>query len=166
MLCRIMFIPLGIWAVLSSAVAARFDLLARPPFHSSRHFCKPIPSTSDWPKDDDWQALNASISGRLIAAVPPGAVCHTGWPTSDSSSCAVVSAQWSNTSFHAAHLLSVDYNDETCLPQADAPCSDAGYPEYVVEARSKEDVQAAVKFARRTGVRLVIKNTGHNFPGR
>jgi FAD/FMN-containing dehydrogenase len=37
---------------------------------------------------------------------------------------------------------------------------------YVVNATEPKHVQAAVNFARNTGVRLVIKNTGHDFLGK
>lgn len=37
------------------------------------------------------------------------------------------------------------------------------YPVYVVKAMRKEDVVAGVKFANHFGLRLVVKNTGHDF---
>lgn len=58
------------------------------------------------------------------------------------------------------------YNDETCLPSARSPCSTAGYPAYVIEAKDFADVRAGVVFARGTGVRLIVKGTGHDAPGR
>lgn len=51
------------------------------------------------------------------------------------------------------------------MPDAAAPCSGAGYPVYVVAAKTGSDVQAAVNFARTKGVRLNIKSTGHDFVG-
>jgi len=38
--------------------------------------------------------------------------------------------------------------------------------EYAVAAESAEDIAAAVNFARRQGVRLVVKGTGHDYYGR
>lgn len=128
--------------------------------------CKSLPGDPHWPSSTEWQALNSSVSGRLIESVPRGAVCHPSWPQFNNATCQQLSEQWSSTSFHYNDLESVDYNDETCLPDADAPCSDAGYPAFVVETRSVRDVQEAVRFARSTGVRVVIKGTGHDFPGR
>jgi hypothetical protein len=75
-------------------------------------------------------------------------------------------AQWSNTSFHAADPVSVDYNDDTCIPHGSGICSGLGYPAYVINARSASDVQSGINFARETGVRLVIKATGHDLLGR
>ncbi|KAH8697804.1 hypothetical protein BGW36DRAFT_397449 [Talaromyces proteolyticus] len=133
--------------------------------NSTRH-CKPLPSSPDWPSLDQWHALNQSVSGRLHAPVPAGSVCHPGQPGFSNTSCTTVQTQWSNSTWHAGDPWSVDYNDDTCLPDPSAPCSSAGYPAYVVEAVGASDVQAAVKFAKRTGVRLVVKGTGHDFPGR
>ena len=58
----------------------------------------------------------------------------------------------------------------SCLPYdgalANATCTLGGYPVYVVNARSAWDVQAAVNFARNMNIRLVVKNTGHDFAGK
>ena len=130
-------------------------------------YCKPGPSSSNWPSASDWHALNASVSGRLSLPTVAGAVCHPNLAQFNNSSCHAVTTEWTNSSYHAAlNPNSVDYNDETCLPYAIAPCSAAGYPAYVVEAVNGEDVQKAVDFARNTGIRLVVKGTGHDWPGR
>jgi FAD/FMN-containing dehydrogenase len=41
-----------------------------------------------------------------------------------------------------------------------------GYPRYVVRATNVAQIQLAVNFARNTGVRLIVKNTGHDFSGK
>ena len=128
--------------------------------------CKVTPASPDWPTDTQWQALNSSVSGRLIQPIPPGAVCHEEWPQYDNVSCSALYGQWSNASFHYNTPATSDYNDDACLPSAIAPCSSSGYPAYVVAAASASDVQAAVRFAAQTGVRLIVKGTGHDFLGR
>ncbi|KAL2266754.1 hypothetical protein VTJ83DRAFT_6106 [Remersonia thermophila] len=45
-------------------------------------------------------------------------------------------------------------------------CTRGGYPEYVVNATTVKHIQAAINFARNKNIRLVIKNTGHDFAGR
>jgi hypothetical protein len=129
-------------------------------------YCKPVPSSPGWPSITDWQVLNASVSGRLLAPVPPGAVCHTTSPLFNNASCASVYSQWSNSSFHAHDAFTSDYNDDTCLPSPLVPCSAAGYPAFVINATNATHVQEGVKFAHRTGIRLVVKGTGHDIPGR
>ena len=128
--------------------------------------CKPIPGSADWPTDSQWQALNVSVSGRLIQPIPPGAVCHEDLPQYDNASCTALASQWTDSSFHHTTPATVDYNDDACLPSSDSPCSSSGYPAYVVDAASAADVQAAVQFAAKTGVRLIVKATGHDFIGR
>jgi hypothetical protein len=128
--------------------------------------CKPVFDSPDWPSTTLWNRLNDTVSGRLIAPELPGAVCHADQPQYNSESCALLATQWYNTSFHAENPVSVDYNDVTCLPDKEHPCSPEGYPRYVVQAINADDVQQAVSFAAETGVRLVVKGTGHDFLGR
>jgi FAD/FMN-containing dehydrogenase len=42
-------------------------------------------------------------------------------------------------------------------------CTVGGYPTYVVNVTSVAQIQLAVNFARERNLRLVIKNTGHDF---
>ncbi|QKX55520.1 uncharacterized protein TRUGW13939_02614 [Talaromyces rugulosus] len=125
--------------------------------------CKLLPSSPQWPSIAQWQALNESTSGRLLAPSPLCTACHLPF---NNVSCAAVGAQWANSSWHAENPWSADYNDNSCLPDSTASCSALGYPAYVVEAHGASDVQAALNFARRTGVRLIVKGTGHDFSSR
>ena len=133
---------------------------------AANSFCKPTPSSSDWPSVADWEALNKSVSGNLIAASPPGVVCQPQLSQFNNASCALLINQWTNSSFHSNNPVSVDYNDDTCLPSPIAPCSGAGYPVYIVNATQASDVQEAVVFAKKAGARLIVKGTGHDFLGR
>jgi hypothetical protein len=45
-------------------------------------------------------------------------------------------------------------------------CTLGGYPEYAVEATNVAQIQLAVNMARNMNMRLVIKNTGHDFGGK
>jgi FAD/FMN-containing dehydrogenase len=67
-------------------------------------------------------------------------------------------------------MLSPLYQGMTCQPPSIFTkmntCTQGGYPVYVVNATNVADIQAAVNFARNTGIRLVIKNTGHDFAGK
>jgi hypothetical protein len=38
--------------------------------------CRCFPGDSCWPSLYDWQTLNSSVDGMLIASVPVAAVCH------------------------------------------------------------------------------------------
>ena len=128
--------------------------------------CKVSPSSPYWPSDAEWRALNRSVSGNLIAPVALGAACHPTRPEFNNRSCALLQTQWINSSFIALDPAAVDYNDDTCLPSPFANCSTIGYPAYVIAARDADDIRKGVKFAYRTGVRLIVKGTGHDGPGR
>jgi FAD/FMN-containing dehydrogenase len=47
-----------------------------------------------------------------------------------------------------------------------ATCTRGGYPIYVVNVTTVAQIQLAVNFARNQNVRLVVKNTGHDFLGK
>lgn len=58
--------------------------------------------------------------------------------------------------------------NQTCYigtPQ-NVPCRQGRISPYSVSARSAEDIIAAVRFATEHDIRLVVKNTGHDFAGR
>jgi len=46
------------------------------------------------------------------------------------------------------------------------PCKQGSIPPIGVDVRTAENAQAAVKFANQKNLRLVIKNTGHDYLGR
>ncbi|EON65973.1 hypothetical protein W97_05215 [Coniosporium apollinis CBS 100218] len=144
--------------------------------------CKCTPSDHCWPSDDDWSTLNDTLSGRLIRGVPPASVCYQSSPNYNPTSCAHVASQWTNSSFHAEDPISIDYPiwaNNSCPPifpngtsvtgdpnAGNRGCSLGRYPVYVVNATEASHVQAALKFAKERNIRLNVKNTGHNFPGR
>jgi FAD/FMN-containing dehydrogenase len=67
-------------------------------------------------------------------------------------------------------MLSPLYQGMTCQPPSlfnlTGTCEQGGYPLYVVNASGVAQIQLAVNFARNTGIRLVVKNTGHDFAGK
>lgn len=70
---------------------------------------------------------------------------------------------------HPSSVMSPLATGLSCLPTSDpntGTCSLGTYPIYVVTAKSVRDVQSAVNFARNLNLRLVIKNTGHDFAGK
>ena len=138
-------------------------------FCNADMFCKSSPNSPTWPSSSQWQMFNESLSYRLLKPLPPAAVCHPNEPVYNNASCAYVAAQWSNSSFHADNPISVDtnnWNNDSCLPTAVAPCSGEGYPIYVVNASTADHVKTAVDFARENNIRLVVKSTGHDYLGR
>jgi hypothetical protein len=125
--------------------------------------CKVVPSSPQWPDANAWAGLNATITGRLMKPLPLAASCHRDQPNYDTGACEEVRDRFKIGSFHTDHPTSSmwqNYNNYSCMPDAAAPCSNNGYPVYVVAAKSAKDVQAAVNFARTNKIRLNIKSTG------
>jgi hypothetical protein len=67
----------------------------------------------------------------------------------------------------AAELWTYFTND-TCRPTTEPsePCTLGYYGVYVITAKTTAHISAAIKFAHATGVRLIVRNTGHDFIGR
>ncbi|KAI9150364.1 VAO-type flavoprotein oxidase [Paramyrothecium foliicola] len=131
--------------------------------------CKAVPGSSAWPSTDKWRKLNETVEGRLFRPTPPAAVCHSERPEFNEEACAAVTKAWEGHDFHTYDPVSTlwnNWNNDTCLPDPKFPCSGDGYPALVVNATTAEHVKAAVDFARKHNIRLVVKNTGHDFAGR
>ena len=131
--------------------------------------CKASPGTASWPSVAQWQSLNQSLQGALLEPPPPAGACHLGQATYDPVQCTVVTAAWTNHTFHAENPVSTDWNNwnnDSCLPDPVESCSGAGYPVYVVNASSAEDVAKGVNFARTHKIRLNVKGSGHDYLGR
>jgi len=61
------------------------------------------------------------------------------------------------------------WTNNTCNPSSSTQNSICGLsfvPEYTIVAKTKEHIQAGVNFARTNNLRLIIRNTGHDFMGR
>lgn len=131
--------------------------------------CKAVPGTAEWPSSTEWASLNKTVNGRLLKPDPPAASCHRNHPSYSSTACASLKLGWWFSGWHDHHPTSTlwqNVNNYSCVPDGLAPCSNDGYPVYVVEARQASDVKAAVDFARPKNIRLNIKSTGHDFLGR
>jgi hypothetical protein len=131
--------------------------------------CKSIPGSPDWPSDQEWAALNQTLGRQLIKPTPPGAVCHPEQPTYNPAVCPTVQTEWSTFPFHHENPVSSawnNFNNDTCVPDAQYTCSPLGYPAYVVNAMTAEHVAARVKFVGWKNIRLIVKGTGHDYMGK
>lgn len=69
---------------------------------------------------------------------------------------------------HPTSIMNPLLQGLTCKPELgpDGKCTIGGYPVYVVNAKNVYHVQLAVNIARNLNMRLVVKNTGHDFAGK
>ncbi|KAK8086120.1 FAD binding domain-containing protein [Apiospora phragmitis] len=131
--------------------------------------CYCMPGDACWPSADTWSALNSTVSSRLVATVPIGSRCHD--PTYDAEACAALQKGWAEPQTHIPSSSSVMhpfFANQSCDPftPRSQPCLLGNYAAYAVNVTSKEDIQAALAFAKTNNVRTVIRNTGHDFLGR
>ncbi|CAP62057.1 uncharacterized protein PODANS_5_610 [Podospora anserina S mat+] len=144
------------------------------PLNHDRPTCKIGPQDAAWPTLNEWSKLNTTLGGRLLKPSPAPIVCYPG-PNYNAAACEfLVGGTTRRTRFWLDDPLSVLSpwtQGNTCLLSANVSgplrsCTQGGFPEYVVNATSVRDVQIAVNFARNSNIRLIIKNTGHDFLGR
>ncbi|VWX57866.1 FAD-linked oxidoreductase family [Burkholderiales bacterium 8X] len=113
------------------------------------------PGDAAWPAETEWQGLSRQVQGRLIRPESRLLAC-AGAPRSPA--CDRVFQGIQNP-----YLLGDDPALTQTLGWVDAWTSMPSA--YAVAARSTEDVRAAVDFARRHRLRLVVKGGGHSYQG-
>ncbi|GFF37746.1 6-hydroxy-D-nicotine oxidase [Aspergillus udagawae] len=103
-----------------------------------------------------WELFDLLLGGALVKTVPLAPSCYSSWPEYDAAECETVKSHWTNSYM------------QTCLPTDDPSgnCTVGGYSSYAVNVSNVAQIQLAVNFARNTGIRLVVKNTGHDFNGK
>jgi FAD binding domain/Berberine and berberine like len=113
------------------------------------------PSDPSWPSASSWERLGRAVGGRLIKVQSPLAECGA---APESAPCAQLFKALKNPYY---------IGDQVALTQTsgwvDAWVSSPSV--YAVAAASTQDVVAAVNFARRNKLRLVVKGGGHSYQG-
>src|SRR5271165_580146 len=113
------------------------------------------PGDPAWPSEESWDNLNREVSGRLIKVRSPLAACVG---ASSDTTCAQIFKELKNPYY---------LGDEVGLTQSlgwvGAWTSEPSV--YAVAAKTTADVVAAVNFARKNNLRLVVKGGGHSYQG-
>ncbi|KAJ7081459.1 FAD-binding domain-containing protein [Mycena crocata] len=127
-----------------------------------------------------WKALNASVHGRLNYGVPNYELNRRLQP--GASACEAVKANWTETHLRvqqfgayeqifserlngdACSLNALDPNDPTAT--TGRTCFQGSIPPYYIDVQTADDVIAGINVAKKTGVQLIVKNTGHDYIGR
>ncbi|KAL2126475.1 hypothetical protein VTI74DRAFT_843 [Chaetomium olivicolor] len=131
--------------------------------------CRNIPGDARWPTIEAWNRLNATVGGKLIATVPIAHVCHD--PSYSVEACAQVTQQWDLAGVMTnlpAEIMAPWFQNQSCVPFTDksVPCDLGNYASYSINVSSAGDVAAGIAFAKQNNIRLVIKNSGHDFYGK
>ncbi|KAL4779280.1 FAD binding domain protein [Aspergillus varians] len=135
--------------------------------------CRCFPDDPCWPSRQQWNEFNATVNGNLIATIPMGSVCHANnsFTTPDPQACEDLLSRWHDPTTHystSSSPMSAWWANFTCSPfQPDMPCTSLGpLVRYAVNVTGPEDVQATLHFTRTHNIRLVIRNTGHDYLGK
>ncbi|KAF5555515.1 isoamyl alcohol oxidase [Fusarium mexicanum] len=131
--------------------------------------CRCLPSDKCWPADSVWAKFNTTVNGALIKTVPLGSPCHD--PNYDEAACATVQDAWKWPMTHIETSSSVMQNwfaNQSCdaFTAEEKPCTLGNYVSYAVKVSNARQVAAAVQFANYYNIRLVVRNTAHDYFGR
>ena len=133
--------------------------------------CRCLSSDPCWPSSSDFASLASQVSQPLLHPVPPESACYpVSHPSGD---CATVQQSTTDGIWRAAQpgaMQSPNFETFTfpngtisaCYLNTTigAPCQQGSISVIGVDARTVSDVQAAVKFASKHNLRLVVKGTG------
>ncbi|KAH9905036.1 FAD-binding domain-containing protein [Xylariomycetidae sp. FL2044] len=163
---------------LFEAVVSSSPALVPRTWNDAEWGCKCYLGDDCWPAESSWADLNSTVGGNLQVVIPPGAACYDTFegplgsiPTYDAAACADATAMWANETWTVekpAAALWTYFTNDTCTPTENPSnsCTLGYYGLYVIMAETKEHIKAGVDFARENNLRLIIRNTGHDFIGR
>ncbi|KKY27826.1 putative fad fmn-containing isoamyl alcohol oxidase [Diplodia seriata] len=131
--------------------------------------CRCLPGDGCWPTASDWQQLNQTVNGRLIATVPLAAPCHD--PAFDNATCAALREDWQWPEGHyesSSSVMAPFFANQSCDPftSPSTPCQLGNYVRYAINVSTSDHVAAGIQFAKDKNIRLVVRNTGHDYNGK
>ena len=145
-------------------------------------YCQPTDPC--WPSAKSWSAFNATVGGRLQALTPWAAPCYANSPSANDAACAPIKAQYTNSTprVEVAGVTQIDqwsycYSNQgdadQCMLDASNPqtitngtCALGRISPFAVAVISPQDIQNTLAFAQAYRIKVVIKNTGHDYFGR
>jgi hypothetical protein len=140
---------------------------------SSRASCRCFPGDTCWPTKAQWNKFNDTIGGNLIPSIPLAAICHDNdeFTAFNPVDCAVLQNRWYLPETHLASSsspMSYLFTNNSCNPfsTVDSGCTLGNLVSYTVNATSINDIQQTLAFVQGHNIRLVIRNTGHDYNGK
>ncbi|KAI1175905.1 FAD binding domain-containing protein [Nemania sp. FL0916] len=111
------------------------------------------------------------LGGSLIHTKPFASPCFSDYNDQNTEKCAEITRNWFNDSYiHTDDPTSINailFQGTSCVPSVVNPyatqCTIGSYPTLSVNVSTVAQVQLAINLARNLNIRLVIKNTGHDF---
>ncbi len=118
--------------------------------------CRCYPNEACWPSEAQWEALNKQVDGRLIRVESPFKSCAK----NDKNEACRQAIYFSQNPFYLESQAGATQTTGWLNAWQSSPSL------YAVKVKNNQDIQAAVNFARRHRLRVVIKGTGHDYLGR
>ncbi|KAF7192638.1 FAD-linked oxidoreductase patO [Pseudocercospora fuligena] len=134
--------------------------------------CRCFPGDTCWPTSQEWASFNQSVKDNLVATVPLGAPCHdSSFGPYNATECSRLREQWTFPELHyvsSSSAMAPYFANASCDPftERDARCEHGTYVRYAVDVHSAEEVSATLEFAKSKNIRIVIRNTGHDWNGK
>ncbi|KAL8946614.1 MAG: hypothetical protein Q9222_007017, partial [Ikaeria aurantiellina] len=142
--------------------------------------CRNVPGDAGWPTTSQWNHLNRTVGGQLIKAIPIGASCYKNTydvatyvndiHVYDEAACADVNKNWRDPSLHfesSSSVMGTYFANNSCNPvNVQGDCGIGSYVQYAIDVRSDQDAVAGIAFAKKHNIRLLIRNTGHDYLGK
>ncbi|KAL4801828.1 hypothetical protein BDV18DRAFT_70148 [Aspergillus unguis] len=170
----------GLVAALTLALGAFETAHASPTAFTKRASIASIPQ-------DVWTSFNASVSGHLHIGEPMLAPCYKKYngetQSPNPAECTplqfhggdlafatgqfgyYVNSQWGNCQTTGDSCVLGPLRPDLLGPVF-GQCMQGSVPSMYVDVHGPEDVQKTMEFVRKHKVRLVVKNTGHDYSGR
>ncbi|KAJ5267650.1 hypothetical protein N7478_010458 [Penicillium angulare] len=136
--------------------------------------CRCLPHEDCWPSEQQWSTLNNTLSHRLVAVRPVASVCSL--REFDQTACKNVTELWTNSVWRSSQPGAVQWENWEAWPERhqscyietvqNTTCEQGRISLYSAEVQNASVIQSVVRFAKKHNLRLVIKNTGHDFLGR
>ncbi|KAI2617831.1 FAD-binding domain-containing protein [Hypoxylon sp. NC1633] len=111
------------------------------------------------------------LGGSLIQTKPFASPCYSDYGNQDAARCNEITSHWSDDSYiHTNDPTSINailFEGTSCVPHTVNPwalnCTIGAYPTMSVNVTTVSQIQLAINMARTQNLRLVIKNTGHDY---
>ncbi|KAI5861383.1 FAD-binding domain-containing protein [Durotheca rogersii] len=111
------------------------------------------------------------LGGSLIQTTPLASPCYSDYGNQDAAKCREITSRWSDSSYiHTNDPTSINailFEGTSCVPHTINPyaknCTIGAYPTMSVNVTNVSQIQLAINMARSLNLRLVVKNTGHDY---
>jgi hypothetical protein len=137
--------------------------------------CKTAPGDLSWPTIMLWNLFDSLLGNALQEIVPIGSPCYpeSEYDNYDQARCEEVVNRFTDASLHyedSGSTMFPLYTGMTCMPKLNATtadmCTQGGFADYSVKVSNVAQVQLSINMARSLNLRLVVRNTGHDYSGR